>query len=157
MEIDHRLQMSNQQVGPPRWRSGKEFSCQRERLRFNPWVGKIPWSRKWQLTPEFLPGKFHGQMSLVGYSLWGRKESDTTELTRTQSTGYWSITANLSMWHILSMQLFPLLNIQLGINDAYLISPLVRLQGNQSHIFWQTCFFSDFFISVSNFISHPVV
>ena len=46
---------------------------------FNPWVGKIPWSRKWQPTPVFLPGKFHGQRSLAGYSAWGRKESDTTE------------------------------------------------------------------------------
>ena len=37
---------------------------------FNAWAGKIPWSRKWQLTPVFLPGKFHGQRSLVGYSPW---------------------------------------------------------------------------------------
>ena len=44
-----------------------------------PWVGKIPWRRKWQPTPVFLPGKFHGQWSLVGYSPRGRKESDTTE------------------------------------------------------------------------------
>ena len=35
--------------------------------------------RKWQPTPVFLPGEFHGQRSLVGYSPWGRKESDTTE------------------------------------------------------------------------------
>ena len=49
------------------------------RDRFNPWIGKIPWSRKWQPTPVFLPGKFHGQRSLVGYSPWGRKESDTTD------------------------------------------------------------------------------
>ena len=33
---------------------------------FNPWVGKIPWRRKWQLTPVFLPEKSHGQRSLVG-------------------------------------------------------------------------------------------
>ena len=46
---------------------------------FDPWVGKIPWRRKWQPTPVLLPGKFHGQRSLVGYSPWGRKESDTTE------------------------------------------------------------------------------
>ena len=38
--------------------------------RFSSWVGKIPWSRKWQLTPVFLPGEFHGQRSLVGYSPW---------------------------------------------------------------------------------------
>ena len=35
---------------------------------FDPWVRKIPWRRKWQLTPVFLPGKSHGQRSLAGYS-----------------------------------------------------------------------------------------
>ena len=35
--------------------------------------------KKWQSTPGLLPGKSHGQRSLVGYSPWGRKESDTTE------------------------------------------------------------------------------
>ena len=35
---------------------------------------KIPWCRKWQQTPVFLPGKSHGQRRLVGYSLWGWKE-----------------------------------------------------------------------------------
>ena len=43
----------------------KEFACQCRRLRFNPWVRKIPWSRKWQPTPVFLPRKFHGQRSLA--------------------------------------------------------------------------------------------
>ena len=38
---------------------------------FNPWVGKIPWRREWQLTPVFLPGKSHGQRNLVSYSRWG--------------------------------------------------------------------------------------
>ena len=47
--------------------------------RFDPWVGKIPWRRKWQPTPGLLPGQSHGQRSLVGYSPWGHKESDTTE------------------------------------------------------------------------------
>ena len=37
------------------------------------WVGKIPWRRKWQPTPVFLPGKSHGQRSLEGYSSWGCK------------------------------------------------------------------------------------
>ena len=40
---------------------------------FDSWVGKIPWRRKWQPTPVFLPGESHGQRSLVGYSPWGRK------------------------------------------------------------------------------------
>ena len=49
------------------------------RPRFNPWVGKIPWRRKWQPTPVFLPEKSQGQKSLVGYRPWGHKELDTTE------------------------------------------------------------------------------
>ena len=43
------------------------------------WGRKIPWRRKWQPTPVLLPGKFHGQRSLVGYSPWHHKESDMTE------------------------------------------------------------------------------
>ena len=66
----------------PGWCSGKESThqCRRSRrCRFKPQVGKIPQQRKWQLTPVFLPGKFHGQRSLVGYSPWGCKESDMTK------------------------------------------------------------------------------
>ena len=58
--------------------------CQFRRHRrygFDPWVGKIPWRRKWQPSPVFLPGKSHGQRSLVCYSSWGHKESDMTEVT----------------------------------------------------------------------------
>ena len=65
-----------------RWHSGKESACQCRRCRrcqFGPWVGKIPWRKKREPTTVLLPGKFHGQMSLVGYSPWGPKESDTTE------------------------------------------------------------------------------
>ena len=50
-----------------------------KRCGLDPWVGKIPWRREWQSTPVLLPGESHGQRSLVGYSPWGRRESDTTE------------------------------------------------------------------------------
>ena len=43
------------------------------------WVREIPWRREWQPTPVLLPGEFHGQRSLAGYSPWDHKESDTTE------------------------------------------------------------------------------
>jgi len=43
--------------GLPKWLSGKESACQCKRYEFNPWVGRIVWRRKWQLTPVFLPGK----------------------------------------------------------------------------------------------------
>ena len=52
-----------------------------KRGRFSPWVGKIPWRRKWHPTPVLFPGKFHGQGSLVGYGPWSRKELDTAEHT----------------------------------------------------------------------------
>ena len=60
------------------------------RGRFNPWVGKIPWRRKQQPTPVFLPGEFHGQGSLEGYSPWGRKELDMTERLNTYPPTAWA-------------------------------------------------------------------
>ena len=57
----------------------------RDRCEFNPYVRKIPWNRKWQPSPVFLPGKFQGQRSLEGYSPWGCKESDMTEGLRTHT------------------------------------------------------------------------
>ena len=60
------------------WLSGYESTfnagdcLQCRRHRFDPWVGKIPWRRTWRPTPVFLPGKYHGQRSLEGYSPWGR-------------------------------------------------------------------------------------
>ena len=49
-----------------------------QETRVDPWIGKIPWRRKWQPSPVFLPGKSHGERSLAGYSPWGHKEWDTT-------------------------------------------------------------------------------
>ena len=48
------------------------------RPRFNPWVRKIPWRRKWHPTPVFLPGELHGQRSLVA-TLHGITELDTMD------------------------------------------------------------------------------
>ena len=48
-----------------------------KRCWFDPWVGKIPWRRKWQPILVFLPGKPHDQRSLVGYSPWGVIKSQT--------------------------------------------------------------------------------
>ena len=66
----------------PRWHSGKEATYQRrlcKRLWFDLWVWKIPWRRKWQPAPVFLPRDLHGQRSLVGYSPRGCKERGMTE------------------------------------------------------------------------------
>ena len=48
-------------------------------MQVQSWVRMIPWRRAWQPTPVLLPGEFHEQRSLVGYSPGGHKESDTTE------------------------------------------------------------------------------
>ena len=65
---------------------GKESACKcnrHKRHAFDPWISKIPWSRKWQPTPVFWPGEFHRQRSLEGYILWGHKELGATEEVNT--------------------------------------------------------------------------
>ena len=65
--------------GLPRWLRGKESACNAGDLGSvpgcSPWIGKIPWRRKWQSTPAFLPRESQGPRSLVGYSPWRHKES----------------------------------------------------------------------------------
>ena len=63
----------------PWWLRRWKICLQCRRPRFDPWVRKIPWRKKWQATPVFFLGEFHGQRSLVGYSPRGCKESDTTK------------------------------------------------------------------------------
>ena len=70
-------------LGFPGGTSDKESACQWRRWKrssFDPWARKIPWRRKWQQTPIVLPGKFHGQRTLVGYHPRDHKESDMTEI-----------------------------------------------------------------------------
>ena len=90
-------------LGLPRWCSGKESAYQwgrYRRCRFNPWVGKIPWRRKWQPTPVVLPGKLHGQRSLEGYNPWGCKELGMTEWLNTDTTHGRSALNFLKRFHV---------------------------------------------------------
>ena len=66
----------------PWWLRGKELVCQYRTCKFDPWARKIPWRRKWQPTPVFLPGKSHGQRNLVGYSPWGCKRVERDLATK---------------------------------------------------------------------------
>ena len=61
----------NCSVGFPHGSDSKESPCQCRRPRFDPWIRKIPWRRKWQPTPVFLLEESHGQRSFVDYSPWG--------------------------------------------------------------------------------------
>ena len=65
-------------LGFPGGSTGKESA---RRPGFDPLVGRIPWRRAWQPILVFWPVEFHGERSLEGCSRWGRKESDTTEVT----------------------------------------------------------------------------
>ena len=51
-----------------------------------PWVGKTPWSRRWQPTPKFLPEELQGQRNLVDYSPWDCRESDIAERMNTHTS-----------------------------------------------------------------------
>ena len=73
--------------GLPRWLGGKESAYQYSRCRFDPWMQKIPWKRKWQPTPVCLPGKSHGQRSLAGCHPWGHKKVGHNLATKTQQKG----------------------------------------------------------------------
>ena len=79
-----------------RWLSGKESTCQSRRLKFDRWVRRIPWRGKWHPTPVSLPGKSHGQRSLVGYSLWrggggGHKKTDMTWQLNIHEKAYFTL------------------------------------------------------------------
>ena len=76
------------------WFSGKESSCQCRRHRFDLWVRKILWRRKWQPTPGFVPGKAHGQRSLVGYGPWCCKRIGHDLVTKQQQT-FWIVSLQL--------------------------------------------------------------
>ena len=75
----------------------------------------IPWSRKWQPTPVFLPGKSPGQRTLVGYSPWDQKESDITEHHHLHLMGlkawFWILDMALLSW-----------TLTYGVYDSLLMS-----------------------------------
>ena len=80
--------MGSHRVGCNWWDLAAAAACQCKRQKrhsFDLWVGMIPWRRKWQPTPVFLPGESHEQRSLAGYCPWDHKESDTTEHTHTHT------------------------------------------------------------------------
>ena len=54
--------------------SGKQTACPCRRHRFDPWVGEMPWRKKREPIPVFLPGKYYGQRSMVGYRFVKKKK-----------------------------------------------------------------------------------
>ena len=85
-------------------------------------VWSLGWEeRKWQPTPVFLPGEFHGQRSLVGFRSWSCKELGTTEwLTHTQGVDV------TSRWQMKMPWLWGLFKPISGVCDSWLPGILVR-------------------------------
>ena len=94
--LDHLREARHMELGgvqPPRdrrglplWKRWKRIRLQCRRPGFDPWTGKIPWSRKWQPTPVFLPRESNGQRSLAWQASMGSQVSDTTKRLSTQNT-----------------------------------------------------------------------
>ena len=106
--------------------------CRRlKRHRFDFWVRKFPWSRKWQPTPKFLPGKFYEQRSLmayslwmrslVGYSSWGPKELDMTEHTVKALLIQMTVGRDLKCWNSSVAKQIELYNV---CNTVYIVLEL---------------------------------
>ena len=116
----------------PWWLRWWSVCLQCGRPRFDPWVGKISWRRKWQPTSVFLPGKFHGWRSLVGYSPWDRKESNTTERLQCQRQRLERM-AQFVNFCINSSPFVPYLTNQ------YILSGLFSSLWNTDHVFSSMC------------------
>ena len=106
-----KYQLSTLQTGASQWCNGKENAYQSKRRGFDPWVGKIPWRRKWQPTPALLALKIPWTEELgAGYYLWDRKGSGTTN----DFTFFHFLLPSRVTWH-----LFATLNLGLFIRKWY--------------------------------------
>ena len=118
-------------VGFPGGSNGKASACSAGDPGLIPGVGKIPCRRKWQPTPVHLPGKFHGLRSLVGYSPWGRKESDTTE-----QLPFLSFFSLLSLWPCIRWSYIQILAVPLA-GCATLGKMFNSIRLRFSHLKWE--------------------
>ena len=87
------------------WLSCKKSACQCRRHRLSLWVGKMPWRRKWQSTPVFLPGKSYRERSLASYSSWGCQELASEQPLRSfkEESGmiWFLLLGNYSGYHVI--------------------------------------------------------
>ena len=109
--------------------SGKKSACQcrrHKRCWFSPWVGKMPWRRKWQCAPVFLPRESHCRR-LVGYSPWGHKESGmTSNFTQVHARTYIYISPlSRAVLHLCIPPLSVVTESQAGLAVLYSSFPLV--------------------------------
>ena len=140
-----------------------ESTCQCRRHRwhsFHLWVRKIPWRRKWQPAPVFLPAELHGQRSLKGYSPWGCKELDMTERTHTHThthTTWWNVHEIPIVWGLGAFQVgwtHPLTGRVRHASSMRTEVPVLRtLPGLGLHISSSGCSSVSFIISFNTLVN----
>ena len=142
------------------WLSGKESTCQCRRLRFNPWVRKIPWRRKWQPTLIFLPGKSHDHRSLVGYSPCGCKRAGQDLATKQQYRlkQYLQLLSDRSEWNLTSDVNLLLKPCLVEINEfcSQLFSVLFFPKGCHLCFLYFILLNPNFWSSLLSAFSHPL-
>ena len=114
-----------------------------QETRFDPWVGKILWRRKWQPTPVFLPGKSHGCRSLVGYSPWGHKGSDTTGRLHFQGAIYISALPTATLANLIYLEIHHVFN-----SAFFFFLPKNTIQLSIMHCFYISSFYLFFEIQM---------
>ena len=99
---------------------------------FNPWVGKIPWRRKWQPTPVFLPGKSHEQKSLAVFSPQGHKRIGY-DLATNQQHFFKKRMSKQTCWHVLNQHTMTVTKFLVILHFAHSVPSLHLLSFWSSH------------------------
>ena len=117
-----------------------------QETEFDPWVKKIPWRRKWLSSLVFLPREFHRQRSLVAYSPWGCKESDTTEQLTLYLEGRFQLRFAFCIWIPVGPTPF-VENTAICLLTAF--TPLSESLGRVCVVYcWTPCFLPPIYVSV---------
>ena len=135
----------------PSGTSAKESACQcrsQKRHRFDPWVGKMPWRRRWQRTAESLPSKSHGQRNLVGYSPWDYKHQTRLNNWAPAHTELWKSKCGKS-FVLLSLNFFLLL-IQCWITK----NKIYKWKDKSFYIYYNSCLWNVNYLAKFNWINN---
>ena len=143
-------------LGFPRSLSGKESACQCRRCGFNSWVWEIPWRRKWQPTPVFLPGKSHRQRSLSGCSPWGPKRVRQGRATEHASVCVYIYISFFRLFSIIDnykiLNVVPCANSRSLLFIYFIYSSMYRLSLNSKFILPFSALVTISFVSMSLYL-----
>ena len=132
--------------------ASKKICLERRRPWFDSWVEKIPWRKDRLPTPVFLPGEFHEQRSLAGYSPWGRKDLDLTEWLSTAQHSIQvqskNVSVSFSMWISIHSSAVCWINLSFSVELLCTFGEVKR--PHERINFWISFWSIDWFVSVSS-------